>query len=96
MGHFETMDLELLRRIAAQKWGMAENDEISLAAADLDFPVAKEIKEGVIKALQEERVFYGGLQGDRDVLQIISDKVRKKNKLEIMGILGKTKQSSVS
>lgn len=83
MYNFQEVNLELLRKMATQKWGQAQDDIISLSNADIDFPPAVEIKEGIKKALEEGRTFYGELQGDRDVLEVICAKLKNKNNLNV-------------
>ena len=52
MYNFDEVNIELLRKRAPQKWGKTEGDVISLSAADMDFPVAEEIKEAVRKSIE--------------------------------------------
>jgi aspartate aminotransferase len=54
---------------------------ISLSVADLDFPAPPEIKEGIIRAVHEDRTPYGSYAGDSDVLEVICDKLRRVNKI---------------
>ncbi|MFH1136067.1 MAG: pyridoxal phosphate-dependent aminotransferase [Pseudomonadota bacterium] len=81
MGRFDQVDIDFLRKRAALKWGKWGDDFLSLSVADLDFPILPEIKEGVIKALSEERTPYGWYGGDPDVLEVVCDKLNKKNKM---------------
>jgi len=74
MADFETIDEEFLRRRAALKWSRWGEDVISLSVADMDFPAPREIKEGVIRALEEDRTPYGAYGGDPDVLEVVCEK----------------------
>ena len=81
MGRFDQVDLNFLRNRAALKWGLWDDEYLSLSVADLDFPVLPEIKEGVIKALSEERTPYGWYNGDKDVLEAICEKLNSRNNI---------------
>ena len=52
MAEFDTVDKDFLRKRAALKWGRWGEDVISLSVADIDFPPPKEIKDGIIKAVE--------------------------------------------
>jgi len=79
MDEFEIIDKNFLRRRAALKWGPWEEDIISLSVADLDFPPPLEIKEGIIRAVEEDRAPYGAYAGDPDVLEVVCEKLNRFN-----------------
>jgi len=79
MGDFDTIDEEFLRTRAALKWGSWGRDVISLSVADIDFPAPREIKEGVIRALEQDRTPYGAYAGDPDVLEVVCEKLNRLN-----------------
>lgn len=81
MADFETIDEEFLRRRAALKWSRWGEDVISLSVADMDFPAPREIKEGVIRALEEDRTPYGAYGGDPDVLEVVCEKLSRVNRI---------------
>lgn len=81
MSHFDSVDLEFLRKRAALKWGRWKDDVISLSVADLDFKAPDEIKEAVIKAVLEDRTPYGSYGGDPDVVEVVCDKLRRINQI---------------
>jgi aspartate/methionine/tyrosine aminotransferase len=81
MSHFDSVDLEFLRKRAALKWGRWKDDVISLSVADLDFKAPDEIKEAVIRAAREDRTPYGSYGGDPDVVEVVCDKVRRINRI---------------
>ncbi len=68
MAEFDTVDKDFLRKRAALKWGPWGEDVISLSVADIDFPPPREIKDGINKAVEEDRTPYGHYGGDQDVL----------------------------
>ena len=79
MADFDTIDREFLHSRAALKWGPWGEEVISLSVADLDFPAPPEIKEGVIRAISEERTPYGAYGGDPDVLEVVCEKLHRVN-----------------
>lgn len=81
MDDFKTIDEEFLRKRAALKWGPWGEDVISLSVADIDFPVPPEIKEGVLRALEEDRTPYGAYGGDPDVLEAVCEKLNRVNRI---------------
>jgi aspartate aminotransferase len=81
MSDFQTVDLEFLRKRAALKWGLWQEDIISLSVADLDFKAPAEIKEAVIQAVKEDRTPYGAYGGDPDVVEVVCDKLRRLNRI---------------
>lgn len=82
MAEFDTVDRELLKKRAFCKWGpCADDDVISLSVADLDFPPPREIKDGIIRAVEEDRTFYGAYGGDADVVEVICNKLHRANKI---------------
>ncbi len=81
MTDFETIDAEFLRKRAALKWGPWGKDVISLSVADIDFRVPEEIKEGIIRAVHEDRTPYGPYGGDPDVLEVICQKLNRVNNI---------------
>lgn len=81
MSEFETIDEGFLRTRAALKWGRWGEDVISLSVADIDFPAPREIKEGVIRAVEEDRTPYGAYGGDPDVLEVVCEKLNRVNQI---------------
>jgi aspartate aminotransferase len=81
MSEFDTIDEEFLRTRAALKWGCWEKDVISLSVADIDFPAAREIKDAVIRAVEEDRTPYGAYGGDADVLEVVCEKLNRVNRI---------------
>jgi aspartate/methionine/tyrosine aminotransferase len=79
MADFDTIDREFLHSRAALKWGPWDEEVISLSVADLDFPAPPEIKEGVIRAINEDRTPYGAYGGDPDVLEVVCEKLHRVN-----------------
>jgi aspartate/methionine/tyrosine aminotransferase len=81
MAKFDTIDREFLQTRAALKWGPWDRDVISLSVADIDFPVALEIKEAVIRAVNEDRTPYSAYGGDPDVLEAVCEKLNRVNRI---------------
>ncbi|MFO7739564.1 MAG: pyridoxal phosphate-dependent aminotransferase [Desulfatiglandaceae bacterium] len=81
MVEFETVDKAFLRTRAALKWGPWGEDVISLSVADMDFPPPREIKDGVIRAVEEDRAPYGAYGGDPDVLGVVCEKLNRVNRI---------------
>jgi aspartate/methionine/tyrosine aminotransferase len=81
MNEFETVDRNFLTKRAALKWGRWEEDVISLSVADLDFPPPQEIKDGIIRALAEDRTPYGEYGGDADVVEVVCEKLNRVNQI---------------
>ena len=81
MANFDTIDQTFLRRRAALKWAPWGEEVISLSVADLDFPAPPEIKEGVMKAINEDRTPYGAYGGDPDVLEAVCEKLHRVNRI---------------
>jgi aspartate/methionine/tyrosine aminotransferase len=81
MGMFEVIDEAFLRRRAALKWSPWPKDVISLSVADIDFRVPREIKEGILTALEEDRTPYGEYGGDSDVLEVVCEKLNRVNRI---------------
>jgi len=81
MAKFHTIDEGFLRERAALKWGRWAKDVISLAVADIDFRTPPEIKEGVLRALEEDRTPYGAYAGDSDVLEVVCEKLNRVNRI---------------
>lgn len=61
------------------KWGARPEGVIPLSVADIDFHVPREIKEGVLTALEEERTAYGAYGGDSDVVEVVCEKLHRVN-----------------
>jgi len=76
---FEKVDKTFLRNRAALKWGGWPDDVLSLSVADMDFPAPEEIKDGVIRAVREDRTPYGSYAGDPDVLEVVCEKLNRVN-----------------
>ena len=81
MSQFDNVDEKLLRRRSALKWGRWAEDVIPLSVADLDFPPPEFIKQAVARALAEDRSFYSDYAGDRDVLEVICEKLNRANRI---------------
>lgn len=81
MKDFEEIDEDFLRKRAALKWGPWKKDVISLSVADIDFRAPAEIKEGVIRAVQEDRTPYASYGGDPDVLEVLCEKLKRSNNI---------------
>jgi aspartate/methionine/tyrosine aminotransferase len=81
MPTFEKINRRLLRNRAALKWAPWAEDVIPLSVADIDFQIPREIKEGVVRALEEDRTSYGAYSGDRDVLEVVSEKLNRVNRI---------------
>jgi len=81
MVDFENINEDFLRKRAVSKWGRWSKDVISLSVADIDFPAPAEIKEGVIRAVREDRTPYSTYGGDSDVLEIICEKLNRVNNI---------------
>ncbi|MBW2077179.1 MAG: aminotransferase class I/II-fold pyridoxal phosphate-dependent enzyme [Deltaproteobacteria bacterium] len=75
MVNFNAIDEQLLRKRAALKWGPWGEDVISLSVADIDFQIPREIKDGVMRALEEDRTLYSSYGGDPDVLEVVCEKL---------------------
>lgn len=81
MGKFNTIDKGFLRKRAALKWVPWAEDVISLSVADIDFRTPREIKEGILRALEEDRTPYGAYAGDPDVLEAVCEKINRVNRI---------------
>ncbi|MBW2121029.1 MAG: pyridoxal phosphate-dependent aminotransferase, partial [Deltaproteobacteria bacterium] len=79
MVRFDRIDHGFVRRRAALKWGPWPEDVISLSVADIDFRSPPEIKEGIMRALEEDRTPYGPCGGDPDVLEVVCEKLNRVN-----------------
>jgi aspartate aminotransferase len=79
MANFNSIDERFLRNRAALKWSPWARDVISLSVADIDFHAPEEIKEGVIRALEENRTPYGSYRGDPDVVEVVCEKLNRVN-----------------
>jgi len=76
---FENVNKEFLYKRAALKWTPWAEDVISLSVADLDFPAPRMIKEGIIRAVNEDRTPYGSYGGDPDVIGAVCHKLNRVN-----------------
>ncbi len=65
----------------ALKCGPWGEDVISLSVADIDFPPPREIKDGIIKAVEEDRTPYGPYGGDPDVVEVVCEKLNRVNRI---------------
>jgi aspartate/methionine/tyrosine aminotransferase len=76
---FENVNKEFLYKRAALKWAPWPKDVISLSVADIDFPASRDIQEGVIRAVNEDRTPYGSHGGDADVIDAVCHKLNHVN-----------------
>ena len=76
---FENVNKEFLYKRAALKWAPWSEEVISLSVADIDFPASRDIKEGVIRAVNEDRTPYGSYGGDADVIDAVCHKLNHVN-----------------
>jgi aspartate/methionine/tyrosine aminotransferase len=81
MSDFETVDKNFLFKRAALKWAPWPEDVISLSVADLDFAAPSEIKQGIIRSVNEDRTPYGSYGGDSDVLEVVCEKLNRVNRI---------------
>ncbi|MBE9573355.1 MAG: pyridoxal phosphate-dependent aminotransferase [Proteobacteria bacterium] len=65
----------------ALKCGPWGEDVISLSVADIDFHPPREIKDGIIKAVGEDRTPYGPYGGDPDVVEMVCEKLNRVNRI---------------
>lgn len=76
------IDFRQLQKNAKSKWGRIQEGGISLTTADLDFYPPPEVLDYVQKELSEGRTTYGDVRGDQDILDVICEKLRQKNKIK--------------
>ena len=81
MVDFEKIDEDFLRKRAALKWGLWGKDVIPLSVADIDFRAPDEIKEGIIRAVQEDRTPYSDYGGEPDILEVLCEKLNRTNNI---------------
>ncbi|NIQ38100.1 MAG: aminotransferase class I/II-fold pyridoxal phosphate-dependent enzyme [Proteobacteria bacterium] len=81
--NFNRIDEEFLRSRAMLKWTPWAKDVIPLSVADIDFRVPKEIKEGILRAIEEDRTPYGAYAGDPDVLEVVCEKINRVNRIGV-------------
>ena len=81
MPDFDTIDRDFLHARAALKWGPWHRDVISLSVADMDFPAPREIKEAIMRAVNEDRTPYSAYGGDPDVLEAVCEKLNRVNRI---------------
>lgn len=81
MVKFDSINEGFLRRRAALKWVPWAKDVIPLSVADIDFQAPREIKEGILRALEEDRTPYGAYAGDPDVLEVVCEKLNRVNRI---------------
>jgi aspartate/methionine/tyrosine aminotransferase len=77
--NFEMIDEDFLRKRAALKWSPWGKNVIPLSVADIDFRAPPEIKEAIIRAVQEDRTPYAAYGGDPDVLEVVCEKLNRVN-----------------
>jgi bifunctional pyridoxal-dependent enzyme with beta-cystathionase and maltose regulon repressor activities len=77
---FDSATIEGMLAAPGIKWHRYPPDVIPLWLADLDFPIAPEIKRALINAVQDEDLFYGDDTKSREAL---AEKVRKRNGLDV-------------
>jgi len=77
----DSVNLEILRKRAKNRWAALPRDVIPLTAADPDFPVAPEIKAAIAERAQEGVFSYGESQGDGDFRKVIAETVRDRKKI---------------
>jgi len=76
----DSVNLQLLRKRAKNRWGALPRDVIPLTAADPDFPVAPEIRAAISERALEGVFSYGESQGDGDFREVIAKTVRDRKK----------------
>jgi aspartate/methionine/tyrosine aminotransferase len=81
MTKFDTVNTEFLWKRAALKWGPWDRDVISLSVADIDFQAPREIRDAVIRAVNEDRTPYSAYGGDPDVLEAVCRKLNRVNRI---------------
>jgi aspartate aminotransferase len=64
--------------LKCRPWG---EDVISLSVADIDFHPPREIKDGIIKAVGEDRTPYGPYGGNPDVVEVVCEKLNRVNQI---------------
>jgi len=79
MVNFNAIDEQCLRNRAALKWGPWGEEVISLSVADIDFQIPREIKDGVMRSLEENRTPYSSYGGDPDVVEVVCEKLNRVN-----------------
>ena len=77
----DSVNLEILRKRARNRWAALPRDVIPLTAADPDFPVAPEIRAAIAERAEEGVFSYGESQGDRDFREVIAETVRDRKKI---------------
>ena len=80
--YLKQIDFQQLQKNAKSKWGHIQEGGISLTTADLDFYPPPEVLDHVQKELSEGRTTYGDIHGDKDILDVICEKLRQKNKIK--------------
>ena len=76
---FNSMTPETMRRRPGLKWGRAPSPHIPLFIAAPDFPIAPEIKEALIDAVQREDLYYNTDTATREAM---AEKVTRFNGIE--------------
>ena len=76
---FNTATIEGMLEAPGEKWHRFPPDVIPLYLADLDFPIAMEIKKALLNAVHDEDLFYNS---DIDARKAMVEKINAKNGLE--------------
>jgi len=76
---FNTATIEGMLEAPGEKWHRFPPDVIPLYLADLDFPIAMEIKKALLNAVHDEDLFYNS---DIDARKVMAEKINAKNGLE--------------
>ncbi len=77
---FNSATIEGMLAAPGIKWHRYPPDVIPLWLADLDFPIAPEIKRALINAVQDEDLFYSD---DTRTRELLAEKVRRRNGLDV-------------
>ncbi len=77
---FDSATVEGMLAAPGVKWHRYPPDVIPLWLADVDFPIAPEIKRALINAVQDEDLFYSD---DTKTRELLAEKVRRKNGLDV-------------
>jgi len=77
--YFNSATIDSMLKAPGEKWHKFPEDVIPLYLADPDFKVADEIKDALIKAVEEEDLFYNT---DDAALEAMAKKIRNRNGIQ--------------